>query len=143
MLAASHAIAGAIIAKSVSSPEIGYGLAFLSHPLLDLFPHWDLHTRSSTRKPLTIIWTSLLDASIGFGLGFLLFGSLVETKILLFTMFIAQLPDWLESPYSVLGWKFPPFSTVKKIQHYIHSKMDFPWGIVPQLALFALAIYLA
>lgn len=143
MLAASHAIAGAIIAKSVATPEIGYSLALVSHPLLDLFPHWDMHTRNSKREPGITIWSSLVDAGAGFGIGLVLFWGQIDWKILLVTMFIAQLPDWLEAPYNVLGWNFPPFSTIKTIQHYVHCKMNLPWGLLPQLVLLVFAIGLA
>ncbi len=57
MLAASHAVAGAIIASQISSPEIAYSVALLSHPLLDLFPHWDLNTRHTHITKFRIIWT--------------------------------------------------------------------------------------
>lgn len=140
MLATSHAIAGAIIAKSASTPELGYGLALLSHPLLDLFPHWDLHTRNSNRGPWVTIWSSLIDAGIGITIGLALFSSEVDWKVLLLTMFMAQLPDWLEAPYNVFGWHFAPFSSIKKFQHYVHCKMDLPWGLVPQIAILGLAV---
>jgi len=143
MLAASHAVAGAIIASQVTSPEIGYGLALVSHPLLDLFPHWDLNTRHNGYGVGQIIWTSLLDAGVGFGIGFMLFGSVVDWKVLLLTMFLAQLPDWLEAPKHVFGWNFPPFSTIKRLQHYWHTKWDWPWGIAPQILLLLIAVLIA
>ena len=135
MLAASHAIAGAIIASKAATPEIGVGLALLSHPLLDLFPHWDFSTRSTKKRKLKIIIISLADAFVGFAIGLLAFAGQVDWKILMITMLAAQLPDWLEAPLHVFEWRFPPFSTIKKAQHFWHTKMDWPWGFLPQLAL--------
>jgi hypothetical protein len=144
MLAASHAVAGAIIASQVSDPTIAYSLAFLSHPLLDLFPHWDLSTRNGVKKSkFFIIWTSLLDAGIGFSIGLLLFAHSVDIFTLLLCMFIAQLPDWLEAPFHVFEWNFPPFSTIKKLQHFWHTKLCWPWGLIPQLGLIILAVILS
>lgn len=142
MLAATHAVVGAIIAKSAATPEVGYLAALISHPLLDLFPHWDLKTRDLTKTKWQILWTSLLDAAIGFTIGFLLFGRSVNPLVLALTMFIAQLPDWLEAPLHIFNWRFPPFTTVKKLQHYWHTKLAFPLGIIPQLAIVLLAFFL-
>lgn len=142
MLAASHAVAGAIIASQIGDPLIAYSAALISHPLLDLFPHWDLNTRVTKDTKFYIIWTSLLDAAIGFGIGILLFGGSVNIVTLLLCMFIAQLPDWLEAPFHVFEWNFPPFSTIKKLQHFWHTKLCWPWGIIPQLLLIIYAFFL-
>lgn len=143
MLAATHAIAGAMIIKTSATPEIGYWLALLSHPLLDLFPHWDMNTRHAEKTKWFILWTSLVDAGVGFAIGWWLFSPIVEAKVLLTAMVLAQLPDWIEAPLHLFDWNFPPFSTVKKLQHYWHSKLDLPWGIVPQLFVLGAAVWLA
>ena len=143
MLAASHAIAGAIIASQVADPGIGYAAALISHPLLDLFPHWDFNTRHKDQTKWHILWTSLLDAFIGYTVGLILFSRIVDWKILMITMFIAQLPDWIEAPFHVFNWSFFPFVTVKKIQHYWHTKLDWPWGFLPQIGVLILAIFFA
>jgi len=143
MLATTHAITGALIASQATTSEIGFIAAIASHPLLDLFPHWDLHTRHSHKTKITIIWTSLLDAGIGFAIGWLLFKNTVSLSVLFVTMFLSQIFDWIEAPYHVFDWQFFPFATIKKIQHYWHSKLQFPWGLLPQLAILAAAIYLS
>jgi len=144
MLALSHAVTGAAIAsQTTANPLLGYTLAVLSHPLLDLFPHWDFNTRHNGDRSVTkIIALSLTDASIGFLLGFLFFGSSVDPKILLTTMFLAQLPDWLEAPYHVFNWHFPPFTWIKKLQHLLHLKLAAPWGIFTQIAFISFLIAL-
>ncbi len=135
MLAATHAITGAIIAKVAPTPMAGYAIALLSHPLLDLIPHWDLRTRHNHRSREKIIIYSLLDAALGFALGFWITAGLVPPLILITTMFVAQLLDWLEAPYMILKWKFPPFSWVKTFQHYVHTKLPFPDGLLVQFIL--------
>lgn len=143
MLAATHAIAGSIIAKSAPTPIVGYLIALLSHPFLDFFPHWDLHTRHNGKSKFTIIWTSLTDAGVGLLIGYLLFKDFVDPTVLLVTMFVSQLPDWIESPFHVFDWKVPPFSSIKKLQSAWHNKMPLPWGIVPQIAILLLAMAIA
>ena len=143
MLAATHAITGAIIAKVTPDPILGYALALASHPLLDYLPHWDLRTRHSRRPLQHTVVISLVDAGIGFFLGFLIAGNSIPPLRLLTTMFVAQLPDWLEAPYVVFGWKFPPFSWIKSLQHTIHKKLPFPDGIYTQLILIFLLLLLS
>lgn len=133
MLALTHALTGAALAKLAPTPESGLLMAVFSHPLLDYLPHWDLRTRH-TRQPVKyVVIISLADALIGFFLGWLLFRNSVPFWQLSLTMFAAQLPDWLEAPYTVFHWHFPPFSTVKRFQHLIHHKIKFPEGLYTQL----------
>lgn len=141
MLALSHALTGAVIASKTTNPALGYALAVISHPLLDLIPHWDFNTRcNGHRKVTTTLLLSLTDAVLGFTLGFFLFKSQVDPQVLFTTMFLSQLPDWLESPYHLLNWKFPPFIWVKRFQHFCHWKLAFPWGFITQLAYLALIL---
>lgn len=142
MLAATHAITGAIIASNIQSPLTAGLLALATHPLLDLVPHWDLNTRWVKRSKFRVFASSLIDAFVGFGIGILLFSKFVSPPLLLFVMLMAQLPDWLEAPYH-FGFKFPPFTSIKKLQSLLHNKAPLPWGLLPQLAILFFAIYLA
>ncbi len=135
MLAVSHAITGAAIAHYSPTPILGFFLAFLSHPILDLIPHWDFNSRHNGRNASKTIVISAIDAAAGFSFGFILFGTQIQPLILLTTMFIAQLPDWIEAPYHILNWRFPPFSTIKQIQHKLHIKLRAPWGVLTQILL--------
>lgn len=44
MTAINHSITGSIIAVSITNPVIGLPLAFASHFILDLLPHFGFHT---------------------------------------------------------------------------------------------------
>ncbi|OGY17725.1 MAG: hypothetical protein A2784_01195 [Candidatus Chisholmbacteria bacterium RIFCSPHIGHO2_01_FULL_48_12] len=143
MLAASHALFGAAIATAAPTPAAGFIIALLSHPLLDFVPHWDLHTRYTHRSRLKLIALSLTDATLGILPGIWLFGHLVPLPILIATMLIAQAPDWLEAPYHLLQWHFPPFSTVKHLQHLWHHKLGLPWGLITQIAFLGALYVLA
>lgn len=133
MLAASHALAGAAIAAASPTPTVGFIIALLSHPLLDFIPHWDLHTRYTRRSRFNLIALSLTDAALGILPGIWLFGHLVPWPQLLLTMLLAQVPDWLEAPYHLFDWRFPPFSTIKHLQHLWHHKLRLPWGLIIQI----------
>ena len=144
MLASTHAVAGAVIAASFVSPQMAIAVAVISHPLLDLFPHWDFNTRRDQKRKLsTTIIISLADSLIGIIIGLILFGEFVPLPLLILCMFSAQIFDWAEAPYKVFNWHFPPFSTVKKFQHHVHSKLEWPWGYVPQVLILVLAIWLS
>ena len=59
MLGATHVLAGSAIYKAVENRILAYGLAFGSHYLLDLIPHYELNS-----KPNYILF-----AATGLGLG--------------------------------------------------------------------------
>src|SRR3972149_7501745 len=135
MLAVSHALIGASIAKLVRTPIIGIPLSLISHFLGDLTPHWDMRTRKTNRSVKQVVILSLADAFVGYALGFWLFYPQVAPIYLMAMMFTAQFPDWLEAPLHVFSWNFPPFSSIKRLQSKLHSKMDLPWGLVIPLLL--------
>ena len=132
MLDASHAVIGASLAKLVPNPVLGLPLALALHFAGDLVPHWDFRTRHVTRSKLKTIVLSLSDAGVGYALGWWLFGGSVPLPYLALMMFVSQLPDWIEAPYHIFDWNFPPFSSIKKLQSRLHRKLDLPWGLVWQ-----------
>ena len=140
MIATSHAIVGAAIASAAPDPIIGLLLAFASHFVLDLVPHWD-EGLGWEKKSKTRFWAeAILDVTVGFALAFAIFGRSVDTTYLVAAIIAAQLPDWAEAPYLFLGWKFPPFSWVYSVQHHMQWRMGLPWGAVSQAAVVTFAI---
>jgi len=143
MLDASHAIIGASVAKLITNPYWGFPVNLILHIFCDLTPHWDLNTRKVKRPKWQIISFSLTDAFLGYLIGFLLFRNAVPPWYLISMMFVAQLPDWLESPYHIFDWNFPPFSSIKKFQSTFHHKLDLPWGLITQITTILAFIALA
>lgn len=148
MLATSHALAAGIILKTIPDPRISFPLAFLSHFALDLVPHWDFtsginqnnnnHDRPSSlvgneKRPL-LMFLAAGDVLFGWGLAFWLFRNLDPTLLFL-TIILAQLPDWLETPYYFLGLNLSPSIWMKKVQSQIHSRIPFPQGFLTQLLI--------
>jgi len=143
MLASSHALIGASLAQLIPNPVLGYPLAFGFHFLADLIPHWDFRTRQAQRPKLNTVFICLADAAIGFWLGWLIFKVTVPLTYLFPMMFVSQLPDWLEGPYHIFDWDFPPFSSIKKLQSKLHQKLDLPWGLIWQILIVALIVIYA
>ena len=135
--ATAHALVGGAIAASISNPAIGLPLAALSHPILDMIPHWDLGMGWRKKNKITLFVESSLDLILGIALAYLLFGKFVEPIYFLACIFFSEIWDILMMPYLLWGWNYPPFSTAYRWQHKIQSNIKLPWGIVTQ----AIAVY--
>lgn len=134
MTATAHALIGGAIAAAIPEPAIGLPLAFISHPIADMIPHWDLGWGWRKKLKSTLFLESAFDLTLGIVLAFLIFGSGVNSYYLLGAIFAAELLDILQAPYWLLNWRFPPFSWVYKIQHSMQGKAKLPWGILTQAA---------
>ncbi|KKS79025.1 MAG: hypothetical protein UV54_C0044G0014 [Candidatus Beckwithbacteria bacterium GW2011_GWA2_43_10] len=143
MLVSSHALIGASLARLIPNPVLGYPFALGCHFLADLVPHWDFRTRSTKRSKLNTVFISLIDAAFGLWLGWLIFKTTVSITYLFPMMLIAQLPDWLEGPYHIFDWNFPPFSSIKKLQSRLHRKQNLPWGLIWQILIVSLLVFYA
>jgi hypothetical protein len=143
MLAATHAIVGAMCATQFGSPAVGLSVAALSHPFLDLFPHWDINTRWAKRSRLHTFLLSAVDSGTGMLIGIVLFGTKENLPFLILTMLVAQWADFLEAPYhfGFENWRF--FKGIKKMQHLWHTKAPWPWGFIPQVIILFIAIWLS
>lgn len=137
MTATAHALVGGAIAASISNPAIALPLASISHPLLDMIPHWDLGNGWRGKNKVTLFLESCLDLAFGIALAFLIFGRNVDPVYFLLCIFFSEVWDFLMMPYLLFNWKFVPFSTAYEIQHKIqkHAKLSIlPWGIITQAA---------
>lgn len=142
MLATTHAIVGALCATQFVNPVVGLTAAFLSHPLMDLFPHWDFNTRLAKHSKLYTFMISATDSSTGMLLGLILFGTKENFLFLILTMIVAQWADFLETPYHFGYEQIPFFKFIKQLQHLWHTKAIWPWGMFPQLAIMLFAIWI-
>lgn len=138
MTATAHALVGGAIAASIPDPGLGITLSAVSHPLIDLIPHWDLGWGWRKKTRLTLFTQSCLDLSVGLGLAYLFFGSKVDPLYLIACVFMSEIWDMLEAPYWFLGWKFPPFSYVYSVQSKLQGKSkDVLSGILTQIGTVA------
>ncbi|MBI3559203.1 hypothetical protein HY085_02300 [Candidatus Gottesmanbacteria bacterium] len=150
MTASGHAVVGAAIATLIPNPVVSLPVALVSHFVCDKIPHWDVMTDKNKTKT-QILFQSALDVLLGFalvGLIFIYFLQVSNPAIILLGAFTAQLPDWLELPYFVFGKHYPVFYQNYRIQSWIHdvwfdARLQAPWGIVTQIIVVAIFIWLA
>lgn len=152
-MATPHAIVGALLALQFKDPAIGLPVAFLSHFLFDLVPHWDWgwhpgDTISRIKDPTKrnrIVLESTLDVIFGFVICFILFWGKVNPIYLFAMILAAQGPDWLSTPYHLFHWHLFPLKFISDLQHKMQLHAKLPWGITNQIAAvvaFALLIYI-
>lgn len=135
MTATVHAmVGGAIATTTISNPALGMTIAFVSHPLLDIIPHWDFGWGWQKKTRIKFFLQSSADLLLGWGLAYVIFGQRVEFWYLAICILLSESWDILEAPYWFLSWRFPPFSWVYNIQSKIQGKAKLPWGIITQVA---------
>lgn len=141
MTATAHSIVGGAIAAAVPDPILGISLALLSHPLLDMIPHWDEGWGWRKKDKSRLFMECSIDMMAGIIVTFALFGGGVHTWYLLACIGAAVSWDVLEAPYLILNWKFQPFELFYKLQHNIQGKAALPWGIVTQIVTVGLVLF--
>lgn len=143
MTATAHALIGASIAAKITNPYLGIALAILSHFIADLIPHWDAGTNHKKKTLTRLKIEAAADVLLGFGLSFILFRNIVEPTYLFIMIIAAQLPDWLEAPSWMFGFRVPPFSWLDWLGHRLQSRMQLPWGLVTQVVIVSTAVIIA
>lgn len=147
MTATGHAIIGTVIAAKIGNPYIAVPIAFASHFLADMVPHWDTGTHYRKKSAITFFLQTFLDVMFGFILaGLVLYYIFPFTNPLyaLLIIVVAQLPDWMMAPYVFFKMKKFPFSKWSyDIQTKLQNKQDKPWGIINQVAILLLLIFIA
>lgn len=145
MTATAHALIGTVIAAKIGNPAFAVPIALASHFLVDSIPHWDssYHRRKKGKKQFFI--KSAIDVLISLASSYLLLIMLFPATNLYyayFIIFISQLPDWLTVPYLFLNLTFPPFDWAYKLQKKFDTHLGLPWGIINQIVVIAVVIFL-
>lgn len=134
MTATAHALVGGVIASSVQNPILGVTLSTISHPILDLVPHWDFGINWRHKSKIKLFIEAVADLGVGVILAYVLFGRNVHFWYFLACILGAEIWDILEAPYWFLKWRFPPLSWVYNIQSRMQGRARLPWGIITQIA---------
>lgn len=136
MLETPHAILGATIATAIPNPTISLPLAFVSHFILDMVPHWNPHINTEintygklTNRTFLIIG---LDVVLALTTTILISKSNPYAYI---GSFLAILPDAVEAPYFIWGWKNKFLTIWMKFQKAIQSDTNVFWGLLTQIAV--------
>lgn len=133
MTATTHALVGGIIAATVPDPALGLSLAFISHPLLDMVPHWDFGWGWREKSKFKLLAESSLDLIFGTAVSFVLFGQHIPLWYFLGAVLLSESWDLLEAPYWFFKWKFFPFGIIYKFQSGIQGKLKLPGGFFTQV----------
>lgn len=132
MTATAHAlVGGAIAAATASNPSLGITMAALSHPILDLIPHWDFGIGWKKKNKALLFFQAIGDLIFGVVVTFLLFGRSVDSLYLLLCILISESWDILQMPYLLWGWKYP-FQFFYEFGHNTNGRAKLPWGIITQ-----------
>ena len=133
MTATAHALVGGAIAYSVQNPALGIPLSLLSHPVLDMIPHWDFGWGWRKKTKLKLFCEASIDLTVGIVASYAVFGQFINIYYFLACVLGSILWDLLEIPYWFFNWRFFPFSTLHSIQHHIQGRAKLPWGILTQV----------
>ncbi len=138
MTATAHALVGGAIAASIQNPAVGLTLAALSHPILDMIPHWDFGWGWRKKNKLLLFAQASFDLILGFVLAYILFGQHMNFWYFFAAVLVSEMWDIAEAPYWFFNWRFPPFSWIYEIQHRIQGKTSsVSMGILTQIGTVA------
>jgi hypothetical protein len=141
VLETPHAVVGAAIATAIPNPFIAIPLAFLSHFVLDMTPHWNPHLntekrtygRITTQTTMIIVGDVVLALVVG---GFLAARVLPDSghaATILLSSFAGVLPDVVEGPYFFLNWKTKFIEKWLKFQKSIQNDAEPFLGLSTQV----------
>ncbi|MGA3292162.1 MAG: hypothetical protein ABSC49_03410 [Candidatus Microgenomates bacterium] len=113
MLETPHVFVGAAIAVAIPNPLIAVPLAFASHFILEMVPHWNPHLNTETKKfgqptrRSTFITTvdSTLALASGSFIAYQALPDIPHAITILVCCFASVLPDVMEGPYFFLHMK--------------------------------------
>lgn len=143
MLETPHVALGTAIAVAIPNPLISIPLSFASHFILDMTPHWNPHLNTETKKYGYLTNKTLLIIGLDLACAALLvtFVSKGNVNIIL-ASFASILPDVVEGPYFLLGWKSELVKKWIKFQKSIQSDANLFWGLLTQILVIFGSLYI-
>jgi len=143
MLETPHVAVGIAIATAIPNPLISIPLAFASHFILDMTPHWNPHLNTETKKYGHLTKNTLLIIAIDLVCAMLTtiyFGK--NNMFLYLAAFSAILPDLLEAPYFLFGLKNKYLNIWIKLQKSIQADATLFWGLLTQILVLFGSLYI-
>jgi len=141
MLETPHVFIGAAIASKIPDPFIAIPLAFASHFLFEMIPHWNPHLNSETQKygqptrrstVITAIDSTLALASGSF-IAYQALPDIGQAVLILACCFAAVLPDVLEGPYFFLKLRTNWIKKWIAFQKSLQNDTTPFWGLLTQV----------
>lgn len=148
MLETPHVFVGAAIAVAVPNPFIAIPLAFASHFILEMVPHWNPHLNTETQKfgqptRRSTVITSI-DSTLALASGsFIAYKSVPDIHqaiLILACCFFAVLPDVLEGPYFFLKMRTNWIKKWIAFQKSLQCDTTAFWGLLTQAIVIAAVI---
>jgi hypothetical protein len=158
MTATNHAVTGVAIALAVKQPALAIPLAFLSHFLLDMIPHYNpagatkhtfrnysqgWATKFEDENFKTIFITDMFVFVLILLISPFLAPASVSGLTVFFSALAAAAPDFWSGRvliYQKLGWKDPAKKGWYTKFHVAIQFMERPWGILIEFAWFILML---
>ncbi len=146
MLEFVHAAAGGLIAYKIGSPVLSLPLAFASHFLLDLLPHWNpsltkekkYKGKISPKTKIIIFFDCLIGLVLGLKIASMALPDLNKAFLVILGCFLGILPDLAEAPFYFLNKKTPFLKFLVNFQCEHQYNVSFVWGISFQILLIIL-----
>lgn len=143
MLELPHVLVGAAIGAKLQNPVLAIPLAFASHFVLDILPHWNPHINQEIKKfgkptkfsTRLITVDSTLALLIGSSIALNYYPDMAKIMLILLCCFAAVLPDVVEAPYYFLGKKSQLVENWIKWQKSIQNDVPAFWGLLVQGAI--------
>lgn len=142
MLETPHVALGAAIAVAIPNPLISIPLAFASHFLLDMTPHWNPHLNTEIKKYGNLTKQTLFIIGLDLTFAILLTIFLAKNDINIYIVaFASILPDVVEGPYFLWGWKNKYIDIWMKFQKSIQTDANVFWGLLTQILTLGASFY--
>lgn len=149
MLETPHVMVGAAIATKIPNPLIAIPLAFASHFVLEMVPHWNPHLNTETQKygrptqKSTIL--VIIDCSLALIGGiFIAYQALPDTAhalTILLASLASILPDLIEAPYFFLKAKNKIIEKWINLQKSIQNDTSVVPGLLTQYLTIFTALF--
>lgn len=142
MLETPHAALGMAIAVTIPNPLISIPLAFASHFVLDMVPHWNPHINTEMKKFGKLTKPTLYIIGLDLVCAVLLTIFVARNNPYVYiASFMSVLPDIAEGPYFLFGWRNKYLDIVLRFQRSIQANANIFWGLLTQIIVLILSIF--
>lgn len=142
MLETPHVALGVAIGVAIPNPLISVPLAFASHFLLDMTPHWNPHLNTEMKKfgKLTNPTLFIIAIDLIFAVILTCFVGKNDLNVYL-ASFASVLPDIAEGPYFLFGWRNKYLDGILRFQRSIQANANIFWGLTTQAVIIIASLY--
>jgi hypothetical protein len=148
MLEIPHTVVGAAIGLKIANPLISIPVAFASHFLLDLVPHWNpslytetqKHGQPSKKSIRIVVIDTILSLVIGFFIASRVLPDTRHFLVIIFSCFAAVAPDVSEAPYFFMGIRPKWLEKWVEFQHHHQGRAKKIPGLLIQLIPLIIAL---